>query len=351
VDPSVIAEPCGRDRRESGRRGDRPPTTAWEFGLATYDAFDPNDGDGVLDPGEKISRIWEFHDLGGAAFFFWADVISPSEPYARRETVWTRIDGFGYLPIRGTGASTITGRDGDLFLLDDGTAELHTGSSTEGLIITNRFWIDRTVQIREVSFETSGVAEGSTAALVIYDDSSGTAPAPHWGMEVFRKEIVLEGGGFQTVAVEGLVVNKAGSPSAAFFAGLEDMSGEGYSLGIDLSSPSTHFTYISKDFGESFEPSMTYPIMDGNAMIRARVQEPDRDGDGVPDELDNCPDITNPDQIDSDGDGTGDACELVGCGAVPDLRTGGGAGNSAMYFLILFLPALFAALWKGKRPA
>ena len=331
--------------------GDRPPTTAWEFGLATYDVFDPDDGDGVLDPGEKISRIWAFHDLGGAAFSFWADVISPSEPYAGREVVWTRLEGFGYRPVRGTGASTITGRDGDLFLLDDGTAELHTGSSMEGLIIANRFWIDRTVQLREVSFETSGVAEGSKAAVVIYDDSTGTAPAPNWGMEVFRKEIALEGGGFQTVGIEGLVVNRAGSSSAAFFVGLEDMAEEGYSLGIDLSSPSTHFTFISKDFGESFEPSMAYPVMDGNAMIRARVQEPDRDGDGVPDDLDNCPDITNPDQIDTDGDGTGDACELGGCGAVPDLRTGGGPGNSAMYLLILFLPALFATLWKGKRPA
>jgi hypothetical protein len=34
----------------------------------------------------------------------------------------------------------------------------------------------------------------------------------------------------------------------------------------------------------------------------------DMDWDGVPDEVDNCPDMWNPDQTDSDGDGTGDAC-------------------------------------------
>jgi cysteine-rich repeat protein len=34
----------------------------------------------------------------------------------------------------------------------------------------------------------------------------------------------------------------------------------------------------------------------------------DRDGDGVADENDNCPDTPNPDQADSDGDGRGDAC-------------------------------------------
>jgi hypothetical protein len=35
----------------------------------------------------------------------------------------------------------------------------------------------------------------------------------------------------------------------------------------------------------------------------------DTDGDGVPDGLDNCPTVYNPDQIDTDGDGQGDACD------------------------------------------
>src|SRR5262245_60591959 len=35
----------------------------------------------------------------------------------------------------------------------------------------------------------------------------------------------------------------------------------------------------------------------------------DFDLDGVPDELDNCFDGSNPDQLDSDGDGLGDACD------------------------------------------
>ena len=41
----------------------------------------------------------------------------------------------------------------------------------------------------------------------------------------------------------------------------------------------------------------------------ARALPGDRDGDGVPDGADNCPDTPNPDQADEDGDGRGDVCD------------------------------------------
>jgi MYXO-CTERM domain-containing protein len=40
-----------------------------------------------------------------------------------------------------------------------------------------------------------------------------------------------------------------------------------------------------------------------------RIDAAGRDGDGVPDDQDNCPEVANPAQGDADGDGLGDACD------------------------------------------
>jgi hypothetical protein len=43
---------------------------------------------------------------------------------------------------------------------------------------------------------------------------------------------------------------------------------------------------------------------------------PDEDGDSIPDAVDNCRSVSNPDQTDADGDGAGNACEAAGSGNV-----------------------------------
>lgn len=46
-----------------------------------------------------------------------------------------------------------------------------------------------------------------------------------------------------------------------------------------------------------------------NSECEETDSENDSDGDGIPDESDNCPDTKNPEQQDSDGDGIGDKCD------------------------------------------
>jgi hypothetical protein len=50
-------------------------------------------------------------------------------------------------------------------------------------------------------------------------------------------------------------------------------------------------------------------LVDAAILIDQRDGEQDRDGDGVTDADDNCPDAYNPGQHDEDGDGLGDACD------------------------------------------
>ena len=52
----------------------------------------------------------------------------------------------------------------------------------------------------------------------------------------------------------------------------------------------------------------------------------DFDGDRVPDDLDNCPLVANPDQADGDNDGVGDACDNCAVNANPDQGDGDADG-------------------------
>ncbi len=78
----------------------------------------------------------------------------------------------------------------------------------------------------------------------------------------------------------------------------------------------------------------SFPGAPDNGMVAIRGPLPDQDGDGFPDELDNCPTEASLDQSDLDLDGVGDVCDecpadhwktapgICGC-STPDLDTNG----------------------------
>jgi hypothetical protein len=68
------------------------------------------------------------------------------------------------------------------------------------------------------------------------------------------------------------------------------------------------------------------------SVVKASVQQindkwnPDKDGDGIADDKDNCPWNSNPDQKDTDGDGVGDVCDNSPTKANRDQKDSDGDG-------------------------
>jgi hypothetical protein len=90
--------------------------------------------------------------------------------------------------------------------------------------------------------------------------------------------------------------NGSGRPGTFF-----ELPGSGIPGSFLDSNPRTGLAHNS--FGSPQAGRFVFQVRNGVPATRV-----DTDGDGVPDELDNCPTVPNADQKDSDFDGVGDAC-------------------------------------------
>jgi len=86
-------------------------------------------------------------------------------------------------------------------------------------------------------------------------------------------------------------------------------------------------------------------------------EDPDTDGDGIPDSEDNCIDEPNPDQADSDEDGVGDLCDadFISFGENANFLDGDGgcsmvpAGSGSLGFLWLLAAAIPLAVRRKNK--
>ena len=94
---------------------------------------------------------------------------------------------------------------------------------------------------------------------------------------------------------------------------------EGWGVDVDITGPDESWTYASPSFctaANALKPgdyivSLDYEIVGtGFQFIDVPIVAfGDRDDDGVPDPSDNCPDVPNPGQEDSDNNNVGDVCD------------------------------------------
>lgn len=256
-----------------GVLAERPPDAYWEWSAEPggHDGSSPGDAldDGILDPGETISRLWKFRNPNSSSFSFWADVVpGPADSKILDPAIpWGRFFYTAGMLHRGVPMPSPSP-----FVIDDGTAEIYLGSSTPDFIVANRFTIERPLRIVGLGFEVCpSQAEISTDAIIWFDPS-GEASLPEQGMEIRREPITLDSCGFHTVEITPPLVLEPLGTHGILFAGIEDRSGNVLTLGVDLDSAAGR-TALSRDGGGSFQPVSDHPIVNGNAMIRLQVEE------------------------------------------------------------------------------
>ncbi|MEA2207349.1 MAG: hypothetical protein QOE77_4125, partial [Blastocatellia bacterium] len=186
--------------------------------------------------------------------------------------------------------------------------------------------------------EIAGFDDGGTVD-VRFSDACDPAPVPHVGEGNICADPLLVAPAAGDVHETGLSPTVDAGSNALVPAGLTlDYEGNARILGARVDMGADEFLNPDSDAdgipnGSDNCPQVANPNqLDTDGDRVGNACDPDDDNDRVADASDNCPLVSNPDQRDSDGDGIGDTCDPTpgstpGCaGGVGTLQTNPKAG-------------------------
>jgi len=153
----------------------------------------------------------------------------------------------------------------------------------------------------------------STATFGAGETNETTLPAPTGFSDTFVAKYAPSG--------DLLWAERAGG-TASTQAGAIGVDGSGNSHVTGVFSGSATF-----GLGETNETTLTSPGLEDIFVAKfAGGGVPDTDGDGVPDDVDNCPDDFNPQQQDQDRDGAGTVCDPCPSDPLDECNPAGSVG-------------------------
>lgn len=210
------------------------------------------------------------------------------------------------------------------------------------------------IVLNEYQYDPSNTAAGDANQDTVIDTSedefieyvnTGGTPIDLSGWSIYDAVALRHTFPVGTVLDAGcaIVVFGGGSPPPNLFAGAQVQTASTGFLGLNnngdtielrnlSNQPVVTHTYGSADVNQSYtrDPDLTGPFVlhtaaagsngalfspgrrvDGTSFGACVPPGPDADGDGHPDDTDNCVNIANPDQTDCDNDGVGDVCTIA----------------------------------------
>ncbi len=216
------------------------------------------------------------------------------------------------------GATTAAGIVGDAFFFD-GVDDFIRVPNLDMQTLTFEAWIKRE-QISAIPLDRILVSENDGGWAVLFSDSNRIWFSKTAISNVESTTPILDTD-FHHIAVT------FDGATACFYLDGEPDGCRSYSVTFD--SLGGQYTIGSRGAAEFFKGRMDEVSIYDRALIAPEIQaifaagsagkcktELDSDGDGVPNDADNCPSVSNPNQEDSDGNGVGDACTV--CTAAAD---------------------------------